>query len=157
MFSMWAKIKFFIWFPLYFPAPQKDYLDFISRTFQTKFQPIQTISVSGHCICFIFKIWQIAADLNMISQFHDFLKIKIYGGKNVSQHSLWSNPENLMQCRFGRPSFEARIPLGNCNCTTRLRSYTLDRNIVRRSVPGMSNKFLFKLFKIISVIWFWNF
>ena len=42
-----------------------------------------------------------------------------------------------MQCRFGRLPFEARIPLGNCNCTTRLRSYTLDRNIVRRLAPGM--------------------
>ena len=52
-----------------------------------------------------------------------------------------------MQCRFGRLPFEARIPLGNCNCTTRLRSYTLDRNIVRRSAPGMQTIMSEKYFK----------
>ena len=111
-----------------------------------RFRSLHLLYIQNLTNCCRPKVWSV--------NFTIFLRLKFM---TVSQHSLWSNPENLMQCRFGRLPFEARIPLGNCNCTTRLRSYTLDRNIVRRSVPGMSNKFLFKLFKIISVIWFWNF
>ena len=55
--------------------------------------------------------------------------------QRVRKLSLWR--ANLLRCRFAGFPFEAHIPLGNCTHTTRLCSYTLDRNIVRRSASGM--------------------
>ena len=80
--------------------------------FPSKFQQIQIISVSGHFIYFIFKICQIAADISMIKQFHEFFSL-IFGGilqlifsKQVSAGSnhfrFWSfhslHIQNLSNC-----------------------------------------------------------
>jgi hypothetical protein len=51
----------------------------ISRIFLNKFQEIQIISVSDDCICFISKICQRVAGMNMTSRFYEFLNF-IFGG-----------------------------------------------------------------------------
>ena len=59
-----------------FKNPPKTCLfDVFLWFFQHKFQHyIQMISISGHCLCIIFKIYQTVADIrNMTSQFHEFL------------------------------------------------------------------------------------
>ena len=46
----------------------------VSRIFNSKFQQIRKISVSGDCMPFMFKICQIVMCISTASQFHEFLK-----------------------------------------------------------------------------------
>ena len=51
----------------------------ISQVFPRNFQQIHIISISGHCVPFIFKICQTVAGTSRIRHFHDFSN-QMFGG-----------------------------------------------------------------------------
>jgi hypothetical protein len=68
---------------------QKYSLEVISRIFPSKFQKIDLISVSGHCMHFILKICQtVAGIISVTSQFHEFLN-SIFGGILLFGPTVW--------------------------------------------------------------------
>ena len=76
------------WFQTAKTCPKIYSLKVISRIFPSKFQKIDLISVSGHCMHFILKICQTVLDISMTSQFHEFLN-SIFGVILLFGPTVW--------------------------------------------------------------------
>ena len=58
--------------------PEICSLDAISRIFQSQFQIIHIVSVSGHCTYFLIKICQSVASISVIGQFYEFYEFNLW-------------------------------------------------------------------------------
>ena len=66
--------------------PKISSFDVISRVFPSKFQEIHFIFVSGHCMRFVFKIYQTVAGVSATSQFHEFVEFYFW-----RVFAIWTN------------------------------------------------------------------